>query len=197
MNLDEVIMSIKPCSVHGCKNTVEPNRLKLICGTHRWRMKKYNSYDLPTITLPDGFIKDCKVHVLLTTEQVTFRQCNGANSPKSIYCKQCLSIGQIRRNRLDPDRVKLNRKKTVLKKLFNLTYDEYLLMLKTQHNLCLICNNPEKDIDKRTGLVRALSVDHCHNTGKVRGLLCSTCNLGLGYFKDSPSLLKRAIKYIS
>lgn len=144
----------------------------------------------------NNFVMDCKVHGLLPLEKVTFRQSNGPNAPKSKYCKQCLSINQIRRNRLNPSRVKLNNKKTKLKKLFGLSYDEYLHLKNTQNNLCLVCNMPESDIDKRTMLPRELSVDHCHTTGKVRGLLCKTCNLGLGYFKDSPQLLERALLYI-
>lgn len=51
---------------------------------------------------------------------------------------------------------------------------------------CLIC-----------GSVDRLHIDHCHTTGKVRGLLCGTCNAGLGMFKDSPLLLKRAAEYLA
>jgi hypothetical protein len=41
-----------------------------------------------------------------------------------------------------------------------------------------------------------LAVDHCHTTGKVRGLLCSTCNTALGSFQDNPAYLKAAIHYL-
>lgn len=50
---------------------------------------------------------------------------------------------------------------------------------------CLIC-----------GSVHRLHIDHCHKTGKVRGLLCSNCNTGLGMFRDSPMLLNRASEYL-
>lgn len=56
----------------------------------------------------------------------------------------------------------------------------------TQSGKCLICN----EIPKR------LVVDHCHTSGKVRGLLCDHCNTGLGRFKDSPELLMAAIRYL-
>lgn len=42
-----------------------------------------------------------------------------------------------------------------------------------------------------------LFVDHCHSTAVVRGLLCSNCNSGLGYFKDSAALMKAAVKYLT
>lgn len=72
---------------------------------------------------------------------------------------------------------------------YNITYAEYLVMLEDQNNVCRICleNCP-------TG--KRLSVDHCHITGIVRGLLCTRCNMGLGYFKDNEDLLLEAIEYL-
>lgn len=43
---------------------------------------------------------------------------------------------------------------------------------------------------------KATEVDHCHETGKTRGFLCRNCNVGLGYFKDDPEHLARAIHYL-
>lgn len=51
---------------------------------------------------------------------------------------------------------------------------------------CVIC-----------GAADDLAVDHCHSTGKIRGVLCRPCNLGLGYFRDDPERLLRAIKYLA
>ena len=71
---------------------------------------------------------------------------------------------------------------------------EYERMFKEQNGVCAVCSNPEteKIMDK----VRPLSVDHSHANGKVRGLLCGSCNRGLGKFRDSPSLLRKAADYI-
>ncbi len=55
----------------------------------------------------------------------------------------------------------------------------YNEMLTSQNNLCAICNRPESKKSKQ-GVVRSLAVDHCHSTGKVRGLLCFDCNTTLG-----------------
>jgi len=70
-----------------------------------------------------------------------------------------------------------------------LTLREYEDMLDISNNLCAICN--KEDLSKR------LAIDHCHTTGKVRGLLCSKCNRGLGYFDDNTGLLKKAISYLN
>lgn len=76
-----------------------------------------------------------------------------------------------------------------LKRKFGITLDQYKKMQKDQKNLCAICELPEvpgKD----------LSVDHCHSTGSIRGLLCFNCNSSLGKFNDSIEVLLRAIKYL-
>ena len=76
-----------------------------------------------------------------------------------------------------------------LVKEFNLTSSDYASLLRKQSGLCAICHQP----DPRQ--IR-LAVDHDHATGKVRGLLCYPCNLGLGCFHDNPEFLKKAISYL-
>lgn len=77
---------------------------------------------------------------------------------------------------------------------FGLDQSEYAKLFEDQKGVCAICENPETA--KRNGVVRALAVDHCHDTGKVRGLLCSNCNTALGKFKDNTKVLAKAIKYL-
>lgn len=72
---------------------------------------------------------------------------------------------------------------------YGLTKEEYLNILEDQNHCCKICKNKELFYQK-------LIVDHNHNTGKVRGLLCSSCNQGLGKFKDNIEALKEAIEYL-
>lgn len=79
---------------------------------------------------------------------------------------------------------------------YGLTKDEYTTMLVNQSGVCGICKEPEVVLDRRTGLPRSLSVDHCHSTGKIRGLLCTHCNHALGKFKDSIEVLESAIQYL-
>jgi hypothetical protein len=70
-------------------------------------------------------------------------------------------------------------------------------LLASQGGVCAICRNPETNIDNTgTGKLRKMSVDHDHGTNAVRGVLCNTCNRGLGLFSDSADLLRAAAAYL-
>lgn len=75
-----------------------------------------------------------------------------------------------------------------LQRVYGISLDEYTALLEQQNGMCAICETPESD--------RALAVDHSHETGEVRGLLCKSCNRALGMFRDDPSLLKKALLYL-
>jgi hypothetical protein len=77
---------------------------------------------------------------------------------------------------------------------FGISLKEYGDMLLAQNGCCAICKQPETAT--RNGRVKALAVDHDHQTGEVRSLLCVQCNTGLGKFKDDRNLLLSAIKYL-
>jgi len=90
--------------------------------------------------------------------------------------------------RENPDKV---RAKT-LKRKFNLSVEGYLKLLEAQGNKCAICGDkPPKQ------KYLSFSVDHCHKSGEIRGILCRKCNTGIGMLGDSPKLLKSAIKYLT
>lgn len=72
----------------------------------------------------------------------------------------------------------------------DITPDMYVALHKQQGGICAICSKTEEANGK------ALAVDHDHETGRVRGLLCDDCNLALGRFQDSPDVLRRAINYL-
>lgn len=82
--------------------------------------------------------------------------------------------------------------KRFIEKTYNFTYTQYEEMFDKQGGKCAICES--RIGNSKTG---RLFVDHCHDTLKVRGLLCSNCNHGLGQFKDSPKLLQKAINYLT
>lgn len=86
-------------------------------------------------------------------------------------------------------------KNTDLKKMYGVTIGDFDRMAHEQDYCCSICGARESAVDK-FGLPRRLAVDHCHNTGKVRALLCTNCNKSLGGFKDNPQLLRIAADYL-
>src|SRR5580692_1383809 len=73
-----------------------------------------------------------------------------------------------------------------LKKSYGITLEKYREMIFLQSGQCGLCSD----------LGQKLYLDHCHETGKLRKLLCRRCNTGLGNFRDSPDLLQRAINYL-
>jgi len=79
-------------------------------------------------------------------------------------------------------------KPTLYLKKYGITKEDFDKMLEIQQGVCAICSNQERG--------KRLSVDHCHKTGKVRGLLCSSCNTSLGRFNDDTKIMLKAISYI-
>jgi hypothetical protein len=101
---------------------------------------------------------------------------------------------------------KANRAKK-LKHRYGISIEQYEQMLIDQNYRCKICGSTDMLIDqnyrcKICGSTdpghkkKHFSVDHCHETGRVRGLLCANCNLTLGYVKDDVALLKSCIVYL-
>lgn len=72
-----------------------------------------------------------------------------------------------------------------MRRKYGLTESTHDSMLAEQGGVCAICKAPSPD-----------SVDHCHGTGRVRGILCRRCNAGLGYFRDQPALMRKAARYL-
>lgn len=75
------------------------------------------------------------------------------------------------------------------KSRYGLSVEEYQRILDSQNGRCAICKNPPSE-------KRELDIDHDHNTGKVRGLLCQSCNIGIGFLKDDYFLVRTAADYI-
>ncbi len=98
------------------------------------------------------------------------------------------SIGKEPTNRKFRRRFKRERRIISVKNIYGLTEVEYTKKINEQNNICAICG--KKDIGK------VLCVDHDHDTGKVRGLLCNNCNIGLGNFKDNIKIIQSAIVYL-
>ena len=101
--------------------------------------------------------------------------------------KEAHSIRNKRNYELNKEQKLAKHREHVLKSRYGITMDDYYVLLANQNNSCAICKTPA---------TKTLDVDHCHTTGKVRGLLCNNCNRALGHFKDNVDYLKTAINYL-
>ena len=88
-----------------------------------------------------------------------------------------------------------NKNDRYFRRYYGITEMQYHSLHTKQHGLCAICGQPET-YKAKSGKIGRLAVDHDHATGAVRGLLCSRCNFGIGYFRDSIEKLEKAIAYI-
>lgn len=79
-----------------------------------------------------------------------------------------------------------------LKSRYGLDRQEVDAWFTVQKGKCMICDTAMDGSNK----IKKPHIDHCHESGNVRGLLCHNCNTGLGHFKDNTTLLKKAIKYL-
>ena len=85
-----------------------------------------------------------------------------------------------------------SRRRAHVKHQYGISIEQVNDMRDEQGGCCAICSTPLTNWGHRSGP----HIDHCHTTGKVRGLLCASCNLGLGKFRDSTDILERAVSYL-
>ena len=111
-------------------------------------------------------------------------------------CKVCCSARAMQWFQDNPGRTSANRRKFNLAKNYGISLEEYNDLLRKQGSVCAICGQDEPSAHGRTGKQFRLAVDHCHDTGVVRGLLCQKCNRAVGLFGDDPILLRKAISYL-
>ena len=84
-----------------------------------------------------------------------------------------------------------------LKRSYDINIDQYEGLLEKGNGVCWICLRPEtRRRRKKAPYSEALYVDHQHSNGIIRGLLCRTCNTGIGYFDDDPERVAKAIEYL-
>ena len=101
-------------------------------------------------------------------------------------CTEC-------RNKFQRANRELNGYRSQIKYMYGLSYTDYLNLIEKQNGVCIGCESPfyvENDS------LSIPCVDHCHTTGKVRGILCKRCNLALGYVKDNPNTLESLLLYL-
>jgi hypothetical protein len=121
---------------------------------------------------PDALTKEC-AKCGVVKPKTDFTRDPRTNDRCWASCKRCVAL--VARN-------------SRFKKKYGITADEYDEMLKSQNGGCRICGAQRAR--------RALVVDHCHDTGKVRGILCNNCNALLGMAEDDVHRLAAAITYL-
>lgn len=130
-------------------------------------------------------MKQCTKCKDLKSEEDFVKRKTGKNGLGS-WCKPCCNLVIINSKEKKPDRYKNYN----LVYRFGITIEQYSQILEKQENKCKICKRHKNEFTK------SLIVDHCHDTGKIRGLLCDNCNRGLGQFKDSIESLNSALEYL-
>lgn len=130
---------------------------------------------------------------------------------RTAECKACRAAYMRAYNCSTPERIAKSRerakhwqarhprssKKNNLKARHGMALEEYEAMVVAQKGVCAICQCEDRDIVKRSGKRRELAVDHCHDTGVVRSLLCGDCNRALGLVRESPVILAKMISYLA
>jgi hypothetical protein len=106
-------------------------------------------------------------------------------------CTPCKVNYNKARREHNPEQIAEIERRSKFKRQYGISLEQYDEMLENQGGGCAICGTTKPS--ERT---KYFAVDHCHSTSKVRGLLCSKCNRGLGLFNDTPERLKAAAKYL-
>jgi len=146
----------------------------------------------------DGFCKNC---LAIKKYGTPYKGKKGTYQLKSIeykngtkLCTNCNLIKSKEEFSKEKEKYKARCRKCLglkykLRK-FKITEEQYNKFLSIQKGCCAICENPESQ-------EKELSIDHCHKTLKVRGLLCQACNTGIGLLRENKNILLKAIEYLN
>lgn len=123
---------------------------------------------------------------------------NGKAAKNKIHksaCKECVKASARKWVQDNPEHHARTRYAYELARTYGITIEEYEALISKQGNGCAICGSVETKVHA-SGTVFRFSVDHCHESGKIRGILCMTCNRGIGLFRDNAQLLRKAADYL-
>jgi DNA-directed RNA polymerase subunit RPC12/RpoP len=128
-------------------------------------------------------VRKCKI---CGEEKELSRFCVASQTPKKIYykytCYNCVA--------------KIARENHWNRRGINCNWESFVSLAKSQDFKCAICGTEFLLYNEQNKTARTGCLDHDHQTGKVRGILCDTCNRGLGLFQDDPKLLINAKEYL-
>lgn len=184
-----------------------PDKVKTINAKYNSLKKEYkkNGFEYKPIRKNNKYYEgrksiECKKHGLVEGDQLIVREND------YLRCRLCAYERNRSWEKRNPDKVKKMKRDTYLRYITKyeeesilrqkkIAKEEYYRLIEKQNNKCAICFNNETK-QRKDGTLSPLCIDHCHKTGKVRGLLCNKCNRGIGFFKDNINNLKNAIDYL-
>lgn len=140
--------------------------------------------------------RKCGVTKTLADFSLSRKATETANAVYRSDCKECCSTRARQWFAENSDRANENRRRWNLQNTYGLSVAEYNALLRKQGGVCAVCGKDEPNAHGRTGKQFRLAVDHCHETGAVRGLLCQKCNRAIGLLGDDPALMRKAISYL-
>jgi len=159
-----------------------------ICSRCRRYLSCDNFYiNSATSTGLSGYCKDCDKKRKKTPEYRV-----KANETQRKYYKNNPEYRE-RAREYARQRTPEEKRQQDLKKNYNMTLEDFMLILEQQRGCCAICGTN----DPYSRHINGWCVDHNHNTGRVRGILCHQCNVAVGHLQDSPELCDNAAQYLS
>lgn len=129
---------------------------------------------------------DCGAEIEVRSDSLT----SGKTQSCGCLQKDELSKRQKHGYRYGSDEYKQHHRDLRLQRKYGITWNDYLEIIESQDNECAICGTSISELDHTAHL------DHCHDTGKVRGVLCRRCNTGIGMLNDDPDTLMKAVNYL-
>jgi len=135
------------------------------------------------------FCKSCRQDKPLTEFHYSYKNKAKNKAYPDTLCKVCKTIQTKTWFQANREKAIRYNTKSKLKNRYGMEIEQYDLMVVAQNNLCAICNQPQAR--------RNLAVDHCHQTNRVRGLLCDKCNLALGLINDNLDVVESIKRYLT
>jgi len=142
-------------------------------------------------------MKELKTCIACNTQKEKnefYKSSKGCKNGLTARCKKCHGIQTKQWMQNNKDRIPAYHRKHSLKGRYGISLDDFEQLKNKQLGKCAICG----DIPDETKPSQAnkLHVDHCHERGNIRGLLCHLCNRGIGLFKENVETLHKAIDYL-
>lgn len=181
IKLARTLARLVPCVAHGCDQPIS-NVRKGVCAVHYQRIRA-GSYAVKGRT-----------HLRRPRITPTEKRCNQCDEvrPASEFRKYTKNVDGLFGHCNRCHAAKNGERNYRLRGKYGISNADYLAMVEAQGGLCAICEMPGIE----NGHHQKLYIDHCHETGKVRGLLCHPCNVALGFMQDQPERLTAAADYL-